>query len=178
MSYGGSIVGDITPQEAAIIDSLLRQDPSLANLPIELLLETIRYGTPKAMPALRSQPPAPASQSQGPAAVSASQSQRLLRIIRELNRAVALAQIPATLGAQVFVEDKDKRNDLLAIMDILQTMTAAPVLSDAASRRAGEVIGAEPGRRGEAVRAAAGELGQEALIQSIPTLRSIARMLS
>jgi len=174
MNYGGSIVGDITPQEVAIIDSLLRQDPSLANIPIELLVESLRYGSPRAMASMRGAalqgvPPEMAEQ--------ASHAQRLLRIVRELNRAVALAQLPATLGAQVFIEDKEKRDDLLAVMDILQRMTAAPVVSEIASRNAGNVIGAEPGQRSEALRAAAGELGQEAMIQSIPTLRSLARML-
>jgi hypothetical protein len=88
-----------------------------------------------------------------------------------------MSQLPVTLGAQVFIEDQAKRDDLLAIMDILQRMSAAPVVADVTTRGIDNVVGADPNKRREAAMMAAGELGQEALIQSIPTLRSLARML-
>ena len=97
----------------------------------------------------------------------------LLRIVREINRLVVASQLPATLGAQVFIEDPQKRRELLQILDLINTMTGAPLVGRAVTGGIGQVRNAPTPQRGAALRDAATQAGMEALIQSVPAIRSL-----
>lgn len=94
-----------------------------------------------------------------------------MRVIRELNTLVQLSQLPAALGAQVFIEDPQKRKELLRILDALQTMTGAPLVVDQTAQATRDVRMA-PDKR-QALSSAARNVGGEALLQSIPVLRAV-----
>lgn len=97
----------------------------------------------------------------------------LLRIIREINRAVVATQLPATLGAQVFIDDPQKRREFLQILDLVNTMTGAPLVGNAVTGGIGQVRNAPGPERGAAMRNAASSAGLEALLQSVPALRAL-----
>jgi hemolysin activation/secretion protein len=172
--------GGASPQEAALIQDLLRGDPSLSQIPPEALLDALRYERQmrRRMPQQQQQQQQAPRQSSlaAPPQVSAQPlSRQLLRVIKELNRAVAIAQVPVSLGAQVFIEDPAKRDELLAIMDIIHRMTGAPIAADTFGTAISNVHAAPPDARAAAMRQAAGQVGEELLIQSIPTLRSLSK---
>jgi len=97
----------------------------------------------------------------------------LLRIIRELNRMTVAAQVPATLGAQVFIEDPEQRRQLLKILDLLNVMTGAPLVGDKMSGGLRAVRQAPPEARAAQARSAVKDVGVEALLQAVPAIREI-----
>lgn len=116
------------------------------------------YGSPGAVPA----PPA-----------SAGAYGDLLRIVRELNRFIVTAQVPAALAAQVFIQDPQQRREVLQIMDMLNAMTGAPLVQNQVSAGLSAVHQAQPDHRRQAMRQAAGDVGLEVMMQSIPALRAL-----
>lgn len=97
----------------------------------------------------------------------------LLRIIRELNRLTVAAQIPATLGAQVFIDDPEERRQLLKILDLVNIMTGAPLVGDKMSGGLRAIRQAPPEARAGQARTAVKDVGIEALLQAVPALREI-----
>lgn len=97
----------------------------------------------------------------------------LLRIIRELNRLTVAAQIPATLGAQVFIENPEERRQLLKILDLINVMTGAPLVGDKMSGGLQAIKQAPPEARAAQARSAIKDVGVEALLQAVPAIREI-----
>jgi hypothetical protein len=116
----------------------------------------------------------PASLGAGPAPPAPGGAHTdLLRIVRELNRLVVTAQIPLSLAAQVFIQDPHLRKEVLRIMDMLNTMTGAPLVSQNVNAGLSNYRQAPPAARPQVMRQAAGDVGLEVLVQSIPALRAL-----
>lgn len=104
-------------------------------------------------------------------ATSVGAYETLLNVSQYINRIALVAHLPATLVAEVFIQDPHRKKEILNLLRAVEAMSAAPVLQDK-KRRGYHHIRQAPDKMQAAIHSGQ-SVGGEYLLQSVPVIENI-----
>lgn len=108
---------------------------------------------------------------------------QILNVAQNINRAALAAHLPASLIADVFIEDERTRQDVMNVLRAIEAMSAAPVLQDRKRQLMGALqqhpqnpaasAGASPPQNPQSLQSAGMGLGAEYMLQASPAVEDL-----
>lgn len=96
---------------------------------------------------------------------------QLLEVSKNINRIALAAHLPIKLVSEVFIQDPQRKQEILRLLRAVETASAAPVLAE--KRRLGYQDVQQSPDKMQAMRRAGQSVGGEYLLQSAPMVEDL-----